>query len=53
MGFPQGLTRSKSVGKPKTFGDGCVKRVLRMNVSDMGMFVSSLQAESPKRNCQP
>ena len=33
MGFPQGLTASKSVGKPRTFGVGNVKEASLMNVS--------------------
>ena len=33
MGFPQGLTASKSVGKPRTFGIGNVKGIPLMNVS--------------------
>ena len=50
---PQGLPASKPVEGLRTFGDSCVRRILRMNVGGMGMFVSSLQAESPKQNCQP
>ena len=50
---PQGLPASKPVEGLRTFVDGCVRRILRMNVCGMGMFVSSLQAESPKMNCQP
>ena len=49
MGFPQGLTASKSVGKPRTFGDECVGRVLRLNVSGYENVCSSSRAESPKK----
>ena len=48
MSPSQGLPASKPVEGLRTFGDGCVRCILRMNVCGMGMFVSSLQAESPK-----
>ena len=49
MSPSQGLPASKPVEGLRTFGDSCVRRILRMNVCGKGMFVSSLTAESPKR----
>ena len=53
VGFLQGLTASKSVRKPRTFGVQKVKVVPLMNVREQVKGISFVRAESPKKNCQP
>ena len=53
MSLPQGLTRSKSVGRLRTFGVGMLmSSLLRMSGSRVEA-ATPMTAESPKRNCQP
>ena len=53
VGFLQGLTASKSVRKLRTFGVDKVKGSVLMNINEEVNEVSSMMAESPKKNCQP
>ena len=53
MSLFQGLPRSKSVKRLKTFGILCVRSALRFKIDLVGNGGSLLTAESLKRNCKP